>query len=157
MQDLPNCNHMPDHQKPLSATTKVLGYGGLIPFVCLSAAAILKIDLNVVGIESNAQALLNYAAVIVSFLGAVHWGVALSRDEPCVANFLYGVIPSLLAWVLLIIPVKPALFAMAVIVVFAYVVDRSLLFDLLRYQYAAMRLHLTVIVATCLILAAAFV
>ena len=39
-----------------------------------------------------------YAACIVSFLGAVHWGMALGDGKHAVMRYSYSVIPSVLAW-----------------------------------------------------------
>ena len=48
------------------------------------------------------RAQLNYASSIISFLGAVHWGMALQQHgsmRPLQSwQFLYGVLPSVAAW-----------------------------------------------------------
>jgi hypothetical protein len=84
-----------------------LGYAGLLPFV----AGALGITL----LEGEprafaARALVAYAAVILSFLGAVHWGVELARAEPGAARRLaVGVLPSLAGWVALLLPLRHGL------------------------------------------------
>ena len=40
-----------------------------------------------------------YAALIVSFLGGIHWGLAFRHTEPPLALLAWGVVPSLVAWV----------------------------------------------------------
>lgn len=77
-----------------------LGLGGLLPFVGLALATWV--------LEGPRQAqavfaLLAYGATILSFLGAIHWGLAMrDRTDPAVALLAWGVVPSLVAWVALL-------------------------------------------------------
>ena len=52
-----------------------LGLWGAVPFLVLSVLSIFVDDLWGVNVES---ALIAYGAVILSFLGGVHWGMAIS-------------------------------------------------------------------------------
>lgn len=87
---------------------QALGLLGLLPFFALAALAWLP-DHAEVGHFRAAQlaqrALVAYAAVILSFLGAVHWGVVLAAPAaPRLARSLltWGVIPALLGWLALL-------------------------------------------------------
>ena len=51
-----------------------LGYGGLIPFVALALAVWL---LDPADRARSLSALLGYGATILSFLGAIHWGLVM--------------------------------------------------------------------------------
>ena len=77
----------------------VLGIAGLIPFAVLGYGAIAGYD------DRAAQALAAYGAVILAFLGGVHWGFALpepsGRGER--ARLSLGVVPSLIGWVALLL------------------------------------------------------
>ncbi len=88
---------MKDHQMPLSAA--LLGYGGLLPFIGLAVLSNMEPMHGVM----YRGALLLYGAVILSFVGAVHWGVALvdPRLNERQRNALYGwsVIPALIGWI----------------------------------------------------------
>ena len=82
----------------------LLGNLGLVPFFVLAILSWLPWR-N--GAPLQVQfALVGYAAVILSFLGAVHWGLALANpglDKPRSWNALgWGVIPSLLGWLALL-------------------------------------------------------
>ena len=81
--------------KPLSSLAIVLGVAGLIPFAVLSVFALGQ------GADRSAIALCDYAAVILAFLGGVHWGFAL--PDPAAAGerarLGLGVVPSLVGWV----------------------------------------------------------
>jgi hypothetical protein len=79
----------------LPALAAQLGYAGLIPFVALS------IGMWVLPEAYQAQAssaLLSYAAIILSFMGAVHWGLAIANDELDSWQVGASVIPALVAW-----------------------------------------------------------
>jgi len=81
-----------------------LGYGGLVPF----AAAVLGVVL--LDGEPRAlasRALLAYGAVILSFLGAVHWGLVLAKpSSDSGRRLLVGVLPSLAGWIALLLPAR---------------------------------------------------
>jgi len=97
-------------QKPMPATVGLLGYGGLIPFVGL---AILSIAESAHGIMYRG-ALLLYGAVILSFVGAIHWGAAMLAerlsDQTRRACFIWSVVPALIGWLTYILsPIAAAL------------------------------------------------
>ncbi len=79
-----------------------LGYAGLIPFVILASALWLLPDID----QSKTQsALLSYGAIILSFMGAVHWGLAMaSTTALSTRQFGVSVIPALLAWFAIFTP-----------------------------------------------------
>ncbi len=147
--------------QPKRALPKVmwwLGYGGLVPFFALTVALLLGSGLPLLENVRLDWWLAAYAAIILSFLGAVHWGVALGMQDTLNERelgqlLMFSVVPSVLAWFALLLPIQWALFVLAALVVFAYVVDARLLFGKLASDYGKMRLHLTVIVT--LLLAAA--
>ena len=78
-----------------------LGYGGLLPFVGLALA--IWVDQSHVSLWRDA--LINYSAVILSFVGALHWGFAMSQGgmtpNQRTKSFVWSVVPSLLGWVAL--------------------------------------------------------
>lgn len=96
---------------PPSTAGGWLGYSGLIPFVGLAAASLLLDG----ALQTQALfALQAYAATILSFLGAIHWGLAL-RDPltPSTGLLAWGVVPSLLAWVALMLDAISGLWLLA--------------------------------------------
>jgi len=72
-----------------------LGYAGLIPFVALAAGLWL---LTAPYQGALHGALLAYAAIILSFMGAVHWGLAVANDTVETRQLVASVIPPLAAW-----------------------------------------------------------
>lgn len=80
-----------------------LGLGGLIPFAACTAVALGGGPFS--GLAEDA--LLAYGAVILAFLGAVHWGLALAAPGDAAAartRLTLGVLPSLIGWVALVAP-----------------------------------------------------
>lgn len=80
-----------------------LGYGGLLPFVALAGVGWWAPSAPLWN-----TALLGYGAVILSFVGALHWGFAMALGGLTEAQrtrcFVWSVVPSLLAWPALLLP-----------------------------------------------------
>jgi len=128
-----------------------LGYGGLLPFVAGAALAWL---LPPSARPLAVAALGAYAAVIVSFLGGIHWGIGFRDGTP--GLFLWGVVPSLMAAMALLLAPRQALWLLAVMLLLCYAVDRRV-YPVHRLQaWLGLRLHLSVVAAaSCLVAAAA--
>lgn len=80
----------------------VLGLAGLLPFWGL-AISMLMIDPEMkVGVV---RAEIGFGAVILSFLGGIHWGLAVMNKQSADWSRLgWGVTPSLLGWGALFLP-----------------------------------------------------
>lgn len=102
---------------PLPRTALWLGLAGLLPFLAGALVALLGDGAAVRPFA--VAALAGYGAVILSFLGAVHWGFALrGTTDPAeagatAARLALGVVPSLVAWVALLLPRGPGLALLA--------------------------------------------
>jgi len=84
-------------------TARLLGFGGLLPFVILAAATMMGLHTPF----APAHALLiGYGAVILSFVGALHWGAQLSAHKLSAGPFIWSVVPALIGWVALMLPAK---------------------------------------------------
>ena len=131
---------------------KSLGYAGLIPFLVFSTGT--WIDLP--GVENSHYVLITYAAVILSFMGAIHWGIAMGRPGgDAVWQLGLSVLPALFGWAALLLPV---LYGYSIlIVVFAVLCaldQRAAARGLVPSWYPALRVLLTTVVVLCLIGAA---
>ena len=140
------------HNSPTMAA-QVLGYGGLVPFVGLSLAVWM---LPLVYRATALTALLAYGASILSFLGAIHWGFTL-RDRPAASTrqLVWGVVPSLTAWVALLLPPTLGLWLLAAGLWVCFAVDRVMYLRVGVQAWLPMRLLLT-LVASLSCLAAAW-
>lgn len=135
--------------RPLAVTW--LGYGGLLPFVGSALAYFLDSHHGSMWLH----VLLVYGAVILSFVGALHWGFAMAH--PAVSGpvasklFVWSVVPSLCGWVALL--VEP-LFGVALLIagfLTHYWQDVRLARTLpLPQWYLPLRMRLTVVACLCL-------
>ncbi len=112
----------------------LLGFGGLIPFLGLGLAVVLGPDAWPEPVLIQAQ--IAYGAVITTFLGAVHWGVAMAElraGRPAApGGLIYSVAPSLIAWAILVLlagglPMVWGVAGMAVLLGLCFAADRRLL------------------------------
>jgi hypothetical protein len=121
-----------------------LGYAGLIPFVFFGIGAWFG---SAQWQAFSLHALAVYGAVILSFLGAVHWGLFLADRSYRVlgqAAPLWAVTPSVAAWGALLLPQAPALVALLALFPLVLWVDRgSLRHFRLPPGYIALRGYLT--------------
>jgi len=138
---------------PLSA--RLAGYFGLIPFAALAVTTLVASPSQS---EMASHALVAYAAIIATFVGAIHWGLAAAQQDGS-ANwqYLWSVVPSLLAWLCLFLQPPPALIAIAVLLVVCLVIDIGAK-SAGSFPPAMMQLRyrLTAIAVASLVLAAAF-
>jgi hypothetical protein len=131
-----------------------LGYAGLIPFVCGALLMFLVAD-DVQPLV--AIALTSYGAVIASFLGGIHWGLGLRENTTWrTFHLIWGVTPSLLAWVAVIMPAYAGLPLLGLLLLTCYLVDRKTWPAAGLRQWMTLRFRLTLVsVLSCLLGAAA--
>jgi hypothetical protein len=141
-----------------------LGNVGLVPFFVL---ALLVWPWSGATAQRFEFALVAYAAVILSFLGAVHWGLALANPgldrQQCWNALGWGVLPSLLGWLavlMMLLRVPSAIVFVFLIgdLVLVRVVDRALVrlyATPVGAWYLSLRTRLTLGAVACLALATA--
>ena len=136
----------------LPTLARLLGYAGLVPFIVFSAGAWTTFQ-----VMRNAHfILLTYAAVILSFMGAVHWGIAMASSAAA-AKIQLGasVLPALLGWLALLIPMLYGYLLLAACFIALLAADRLAgRKGLLPDWYMPMRVILTSVVVLCLLAAA---
>lgn len=128
----------------------LLGAAGLLPFV----AGAVWVFVPGEGGAWVRTALLGYAAVILSFMGGVHWGLAMTATRPLFQRYGASVVPALLGWFALLLGGR-----------WAFLVLAASFASLLAYDlgavrageapawYPTLRWPLTVVVCLCLLLA----
>ena len=143
--------------RPLPPIALALGLAGLLPFLgCSLGAVMLTSD----GATKSLLALSAYGAVILAFLGGVHWGFAF--DEPDTApraqrlRFGLGVVPSLIGWGGLLItflglPTVGLLVLAAGFIGTTVVEARATQAGLMPRSYMWLRWGLSAVVIVCLV------
>lgn len=104
---------------PVPSSAAWMGGLGAIPFIALAGAMPF---LDGATRPLVARALLTYGACILSFLGGIHWGLAISplhgtNPSNLAARLMFSVTPSLVAWVALLIAGPAGLLLLAFAVV----------------------------------------
>jgi len=135
----------------ISLSVRLLGYAGLIPFVTLAALSFLVSSAHRPAVTFS---LLAYGVTIVSFLGAIHWGLTMVENIPNTQQLIWGVVPSLLAWVSLMLPVEFGLLLVAAVLLFCLVVDYKIYPHFGLHRWLAMRLVLTIVASVSSVLPA---
>ncbi|MFK7966750.1 MAG: DUF3429 domain-containing protein [Burkholderiaceae bacterium] len=139
----------------------ILGLAGLIPFVAHTVAVVIMAPpLNFVAVSSQIM----YAALILTFVGGLHWGVLLVAGEAfsqaqIIGRLVWSVVPSLYAfWFAQITHPRPLLFLAAGLVA-------ALLVDTWLYrqstgtglrEFLPLRALLTTVASVCLLVTWAY-
>jgi hypothetical protein len=134
----------------------LLGYAGLIPFV----SGALGIWVTPEGWRVVVlRALLDYSAVILAFMGAIHWGLAMRAEnasEAAQVQLGLSVVPPLLGWLAISGGMPTSLALPLCLLAFAglYAADmRAVRLGLAPQWYPALRRPLTIVVCLSLLLA----
>jgi Protein of unknown function (DUF3429) len=95
---------------------------GLIPFVACGLAA-LGPDLDTA--SRMLEALIGYAAVVLAFVGGIHWGFVLQSGQyqgsvPRV-RLIVAILPLLVGWISLVLPLVVAPSVSLVLLIIAYI------------------------------------
>jgi hypothetical protein len=145
----------PEHRTPIPKAAFWLGAGGLIPFVVIASAMwALPDHAPVLRIW-----LIDYAAVMLSFAGGLHWGLSMLHPEMTEQDrsvfMAWSVVPAVVGWISLLMPLaKTSLILLITTFVIQYAADRQLA---QRFQlpswYLRLRVGLTAVAVLCLALA----
>ncbi|MFZ5521434.1 MAG: DUF3429 domain-containing protein [Pseudomonadota bacterium] len=141
---------VPTHPTPHAMR---LGYLGLVPFV-LGAVLVwlVRPDAHPYVVDGLAK----YAAVIVSFLAGIHWGLAMRGGAAKMdKRFSWGVVPSLVAWVGVVMPAYAGLVVQGVTLIVCYLVDRRHYPAWGAAAWLTLRFRLTAVAALSCFIAAA--
>lgn len=106
-----------------SPVAKRLGHLALLPFI---VGAVLVWFVRADARIHAAAALSAYAAVVIAFLGGIHWGFGFVHTAPEPRLFVWGVVPALVAFVAVLMPAYAGLVIHGVMLAVCYLVDRNL-------------------------------
>jgi len=143
-----------DGNRPIPAQARLLGATGAIPFL----AFVLGIWFAPPDFQSwSRHALIAYGMVILSFVGALHWGFTMKTPGMSEREqwtwMGWSVIPALAAWGAGILPYRLAIALLVVTFVVHLALDHKFApVSGLPAWYLRLRRRLTVVVVVCLIL-----
>lgn len=126
-----------------------LGFAGAIPFTGLAGLSIMTPE----HMDLILHAQCGYGACILTFLGAIHWGYALSNDnqlKPDWRTLGYSVTPSLVAWSALL--VKPQYGLVTIAIGLLYALAKDLGTPCFPAWYHALRRVLTTVATSSVLL-----
>lgn len=136
------------------------GLAGLVPFIAGALGSWVLPDAAATWLVN---ALVAYGAVILTFVGAIHWGLALGLvhaedTRPDATSILFGyawsVVPALIGWAALLLPVTLGLLLLIVgFAVQLFIDARLAAVHRLPAWYLGLRLLLTTVVVGCLVVA----
>ena len=148
----------PHHPAPVHAASASvnpiaarLGYAGLIPFV-LGALLVWLVREDAHPYVTDG--LSRYAAIVISFLGAIHWGLGFRQTVPSPAPFIWGVVPAMLAWIASTMPAYAGLAVEGFLLIGCYIADRKLYPVLGASAWLTLRFRLSAVAALSCFIAA---
>lgn len=111
----------------LAPAARMLGYAGLLPLVGSVAGLVLLPMHRVTLLDAG----FGYAALIFSFLGGLWWGQGVARGKASPTLFTIAVLPSLIAWGLMLLRLlgwtpQEALLALGAAILLSPIVDLAL-------------------------------
>ena len=136
----------------LPAAASRLGWAGLLPFI---GGAVLVWLVRPDAHPYVTLALSAYAGVIVSFLGGIHWGFAFRQPQPPAWLLAWGVVPSLVAWIALVMPPSAGLVIHGLMLLVCYAVDRRVYPPMGAAQWLTLRFRLSSVAAVSCFIGAA--
>jgi len=133
--------------RTLSGAATAASYFGLIPFIGL---AVWLWTHGTPGVAAGVLAI--YAAVVLSFTGAVHFGWALGEHAGA-TRYWWSVVPALAGWVFASLPAPASLPLLAAAFLDIWFAERRWFAGELPGWYRSLRTQLSFAVAVCLLAA----
>lgn len=125
-----------------------LGFSGAIPFVFFTILFLNDYNLYL----EPVVLLRSYSEIILSFLGAVHWGFFISEKEKNIYRLVWSVIPSLIAFFSTFFSNIVGFLILTTGFFLSYLLDKKYFRASDCHWYLLLRLRLTIIVTFCLLL-----
>lgn len=134
---------------------KLLGYMGLLPMIAPTILLFFEGYHSIIW----SHWLITYAAIILTFVGALHWAFAMTVNKLSETEkrltFIWSVIPALIAWIAIFINAFYGSILLAIFFVLNLAMDKKIPKNAgLPSWYLPLRSRLTYTMTTCLLLAA---
>jgi hypothetical protein len=132
-----------------------LAYAGLAPFVFGTLLIWLIGDRDLEQHVFVSHGLSAYAALVISFLGGIHWGLGFTRGVPSQRALYWGVGASLLGWLGVLMPPYAGLALHGAVLIACYFNDRRVYPAYGAGDWLTLRFRLTAVSSLSCFLAAA--
>lgn len=135
---------------------RVLGYGGLIPFVGLAMFFHYPEELvnNLLGTQTSPIEfwLKSYAALIFTFIGGIYWATSLQPSNKSLTPLLwFSIVMMLWAWIWILMPDCISAWMMALSFWLLPLIEYKWLKEELDKDFRTMRMHLSIIAGLSLL------
>jgi len=129
-----------------------LGYGGLLPFLGFAALSMVEPTHGII----YRGALLAYGAVILSFVGALHWAFAMTSptmgSDQRAYTYMWSVVPALMAWLTYFLTVRVGAALIVLGFIAQFLMDQRIVKQIdLPAWYLPLRLRLTIVACVSII------
>ncbi|MCW5626425.1 MAG: DUF3429 domain-containing protein, partial [Burkholderiales bacterium] len=118
---------MTPHQAPVPATPLWIGAGSLLPFVLLAGALFIVPEAYRPMLH---EWLRSWSAVVLTFVGALHWGIAMlhrdMRERERNTAMAWSFVPAVVAWICLLLPQRTGLLLIGAMFVVHFSMDLAL-------------------------------
>ncbi|MEN2494910.1 MAG: hypothetical protein TECD_00820 [Hyphomicrobiaceae bacterium hypho_1] len=136
---------------PFAALT--WGWAGIIPFVASSYASVFADE---IWKQYSLQIITQYGAIILTFMGGVHWGILLNKLKTSSWLYSTGIMPSLFAVVTILLPPLYAIPVLVIGLITVLICDLCFVnLKIMPIWYGRLRIQLTLVAVVCLLVALA--
>lgn len=141
--------------EPINPRARGIAIAGVIPFALLMLLIWLVGDRNDEAHEFVSRGLAFWSALIISFLGGIHWGLAMRQSLPSPVPYASGATLIIPAWIGTVMPPNAGLVVQGVCIVAGYLIDRRHYPALGASAWLNLRFRLSAAAALCCFLGAA--
>jgi len=139
----------------INPRARAIAVAGIVPFIALMLLIWLVGDRNDEAHEFVSKGLAFWSALVISFLGGIHWGLAMRQTLPSPMPYASGVVLLVPAWIGVVMPASAGLVVQGVCLVIGYLIDRRHYPTLGASAWLNLRFRLSAVAALCCFLGAA--
>ena len=131
------------------ALAKFLVYCGIIPFLVCAFLGIYQDTIFEINLK---RALLQYGAVIASFIAGTHWGMFLSKKLE-INLFLHSNFSALIAWISIMVSEPINHYLLIAVFIYLLIIDKKILnAGFIENWYFSIRVNASIIVVLSLLI-----
>jgi len=141
--------------EPINPRARGFAIASIVPFIGLMLLIWLVGDRNDEAHEFVSRGLALWAALVISFLGGIHWGLAMRQSLPSPVPYASGVMLLVPTWIGALMQPYSGLVVQGACLVVGYLIDRRHYPALGASAWLNLRFRLSAVAALCCFLGAA--